>query len=101
MSRPAPFEIACPCCGSKLTIDPRLGKVLLATPPEKAPAERDLDHAAQLLARDAERRDSLFQKSVADEKSKADLLERKFAEALKRSQRDPSAPPPVRDIDLD
>ncbi|MGH9396505.1 MAG: hypothetical protein ACRD18_06605 [Terriglobia bacterium] len=101
MSRPTTFEIACPCCGSKLTVDPDLGKVLLSTPAEKPSQERDLDHASQLLARDAERRDSLFQKGVAEEKSKANLLDRKFEEALKRSRHDPSAPPPVRDIDLD
>lgn len=100
MNRPASFEIVCPCCGAKLTVDPRLAKVLFAEPAVK-PHDRDIDHAAELLAQDAERRDSLFQKSVADEKSKSDVLDRKFEEALRKSRSEPAAPRPLRDIDLD
>lgn len=100
MARPETIEVNCPCCGATLTVDPELGKVLFSSA-AKTSQERDLDHASQHLARDAERRDSLFQKSVADEKTKADLLDRKFKEALKKSQNQPSAPRPLRDIDLD
>lgn len=100
MSRDASFEIVCPCCGATLTVDARLGKVLFSTPANPTP-DRSLDQAAELLARDAERRDSLFQKSVADEKTKSEVLDRKFEEALKKSRREPSSARPLRDIDLD
>lgn len=101
MSGDSSFEIVCPCCGATLTVDARLRKVLFSTPANPSSHDRNLDQAGELLARDAERRDSLFQKSVADEKVKSDVLDRKFEEALKKSRREPSPARPLRDIDLD
>ncbi|MGH9354079.1 MAG: hypothetical protein ACRD2G_18270 [Terriglobia bacterium] len=102
MSHDASFEITCPCCGSKLTVDPGLGAVVHSTPPAKHARieERDIEHASQLLEKDAEHRDTLFRKSLEAQKSKSELLERKFEEALKKG-RDAPATPPLRDIDLD
>lgn len=94
------FDVTCPCCGARLTIDRTDAEVLFSRQPQKSPPHRDLDHAAQLLQRDRAHRDALFQQSVAEEKAKSDLLERKFAEALKRTQDEP-ATPPLRDFDLD
>ncbi len=96
----ANLEVNCPCCGARLTIDPALGRVIYSTEAVKTPADRDLDHAAELLKRDAARRDLLFQQSVADEKVKSDVLDRKFQEALKKSQGEP-VERPLRDLDLD
>lgn len=96
------FEVTCPCCGSKLTLDSGLGAVIHSTPPVKHahPVERDLDHASQLLAKDAAHRDTLFRKSLEEQKCKSEILERKFEEALKKGG-DIPATPPLRDIDLD
>lgn len=96
------FEIACPCCGSKLTVDSSLAAVVHSAPPEKhaRPDERDLDHASELLEKDAAGRDTRFRKSLEAQKSKSELLDRKFEEALKRG-RDTPPTPPLRDIDLD
>lgn len=96
------FEITCPCCGSKLTVDSSLGAVIHSAPPEKhaRPGERDLDHASELLEKDAAGRDTRFRKSLEAQKSKSELLDRKFEEALKRGSNAP-ATPPLRDIDLD
>jgi hypothetical protein len=101
MSHRASLEVICPCCGAKLIVDPGGGKVLHSTVLKQAPAvERDLEHASQLLKRDAARRDSLFRKSMAEQGSKSEQLERKFEEALKKGRNDFAAPP-VRDVDLD
>jgi hypothetical protein len=94
------FEVACPCCGARLTIDPMLGKVLHSRQSEKQTHGRDLDHIAQLLESDAARRDALFRESMAEQKIKPELLERKFEEALKKTSREPALPP-LRDLDLD
>lgn len=94
------FEVSCPCCGTRLTVDPSLSRVLLTRPPETGSHERQLDHASQTLQKDAARRDLLFEKSLEEEKAKSELLERKFQEALKRSKDQPAAPS-LRDIDLD
>jgi hypothetical protein len=97
---PVSMEINCPCCGARLTVDPELSRVIYSAQASKPPADRDLDHAADLLRRDAARRDQLFEQSVAEEKVKSDLLDRKFQEALKRSQGEP-VERPLQDLDLD
>ncbi|MGH9403007.1 MAG: hypothetical protein ACRD2P_12965 [Terriglobia bacterium] len=96
------FEVTCPCCGSKLTVDSSLGAIVHSTPPAKHARveERDLEHASQLLEKDAAHRDSLFRESMEAQKSKSELLERKFEEALKKGREGPVTPP-LRDIDLD
>ena len=95
------FEVVCPCCGARLLIDRPLGKILSHESPPKQPGRTpDLDHPGKVLAQAAARREALFQQSTEEEKHKAELLERKFEEALKRRKDDPITPP-IRDIDLD
>jgi hypothetical protein len=94
------IELECPCCGVRLKIDISLGKVIWhGQPPRKSEAP-DIDHSALLLEREKTRRETLFRKSAEDEKSKAQLLEKKFEEALKRSKDEPVVRP-SRDFDLD
>lgn len=102
MSRKSPstIELACPCCGARLTIDAGLGKVLHHTAPPKPDKAPDLERAAQLLENEKARREALFQQSTEDQKSKSDLLDRKFQEALKQTKDEPITRP-IRDFDLD
>jgi len=94
------LEITCPCCGAKLKVDAELGKVLYHEPPPKSTKAPDLDRANQLLAKQAAKREALFQQSAEDEKVKSQFLERKFEESLKKSKDEPVGPP-LKDIDLD
>ena len=97
----ANISVSCPCCGANLTIDPRLQKVIFHEAPKHRPQSApDLDRVSSLLREQAARREALFQQSAADEKSKPELLEKKFAEALKKSKDQP-VEKPTRDIDLD
>ncbi len=102
MSRknPATIELACPCCGARLTIDVGLGKVLHHTAPPRPDKAPDLLQAAQLLENEKARREALFQQSTEDQKTKSDLLDRKFQEALKQTKDEPITRP-TRDFDLD
>jgi predicted amidophosphoribosyltransferase len=94
------IEVACPCCGAGLTIDANLRKVISHEAPAHKPANApDLDHAGALLREQAARREALFRQSTEDEKSKANVLERKFEEALRKSKDQPITRP-TRDIDL-
>lgn len=83
-----------------MKIDTALGKVIWhGKPPRKTDAP-DIDQSARLLDQEKARREAMFRKSAEDEKSKAQLLEKKFQEALKRSKDEPVERPP-REIDLD
>ncbi len=94
------ITVPCPCCGASLTIDPQLRKVVAhETPPQKHHDAPDLDHAGDVLRQQKLRREALFKQSTEDEMSKAQLLERKFEEALKKSKDEPVTRP-QRDIDL-
>ena len=90
----------CPHCGARLEVDTQLGKVLFHEPPPKAAKAPDLDHASQLLQKEAERRETLFKQSAEDEKMKSELLERRFREAFEKTKDEPTGPP-IKEIDLD
>jgi hypothetical protein len=94
------FEVTCPCCGAKLTLDGELGKVIAHQPPPRISHAPDFDHATELLEKEKARRESIFNQSAEDEKGKSKLLERKFEEALKKTKDEPITRP-MRDIDLD
>lgn len=92
--------MVCPRCGATLTVDAGLGKVLFHQPPPKQDKGPDLDQAAQLLKREADRREALFRQSADEEKIKSELLDRKFKEAFEKTKDQPTGPP-IRDFDLD
>lgn len=94
------IELECPCCGALLKIDVLLGKVIWHGQPSRKSEAPDIDRSAQLLEMEKARREALFRKSAEDEKTKGDLLQKKFAEALKRSKDEPIERP-TREIDLD
>lgn len=94
------MELECPCCGVLLKIDASLGKVIWhGKPPRKTDAP-DIDQSARLLEQEKARREAIFRQSAEDEKSKPQLLEKKFQEALKRSKNEPIERP-SREMDLD
>jgi hypothetical protein len=94
------ISVECPCCGARLTIDPKLRKIISHEAPPPKRSGLDLDHAAALLKEQAERREAIFKQSSEDMKSQADLLARKFEAALEKSKEEPLKKP-TRDIDLD
>jgi hypothetical protein len=97
---PRKLEVLCPCCGATLTIDAELGKVLFHQAPAKQDRGPDLDFAAELLKKEADRREALFRQSADDQKSKSELLDRKFREAFEKTKDQPTGKP-LRDFDLD
>src|ERR1700689_472564 len=96
----ATFEVDCPCCRAKLSVDRELGAVLSHVPPPRPPSSVDLDDTARLLRGQTEAVEAKFRASVEAEKSKEDVLARKFAEGLKKAKDGPIEKP-LRDFDLD
>jgi hypothetical protein len=94
------FTVGCPCCQAKLTVDREIGVVLSHVPPPKPPPSVDLDDTAALLRQQVDAVEAKFRASVEAEKSKEDVLPRKFAEGLKKAKDGPIEKP-LRDFDLD
>jgi hypothetical protein len=99
--KPAPFELACPCCGAMLKIDAETKAVIAHTPKAVPKTFEDLEAAARAMKDQDTRKESLFRQSVEAQKHSGDLLEKKFQEALKRAKETPDTGKPLRDFDLD
>jgi hypothetical protein len=99
MSTPSTIDVICPCCQSRLTIDPALQTVLRHETPAKTTPGMDLQQALGALKSEANRREAQFQQALAAEREKGKVLEKKFEESLKKAKED-SSPPPPRPIDL-
>jgi hypothetical protein len=95
------FEVTCPDCGGILRIDPKLQSVISHTPAPRKRTFEDFETAARALRESEERKQSLFRQAVDAEKNKEDLMEKRFAEALKKAKESPSTDRPLRDFDLD
>jgi hypothetical protein len=93
------IEVECPCCGAVLVIDANLRRVIRHQDPPSADRP-ELDEAQNILAREAAKREALFQQSVNAEKTRGDALSKRFEEAL-RQARDEPITKPTRDFDLD
>lgn len=96
-----PFEVACPCCGATLKIDPEVKAVIAHTPKAVRKTFEDMEAAARAMKEQDSRKESLFRQSVEAQKNQADLLEKKFQEALRRAKETPDTGKPLRDFDLD
>jgi hypothetical protein len=94
------FEVACPDCGAMLVIDAATGLVVSHTPAPRKRTFEDLATAAQAMREQDERKESIFRQSIDAEKNKAELLEKKFAEAIRKAKDVPEGKP-LRDFDLD
>ncbi len=94
------FEVSCPDCGAMLKIDATTGLLVSHTPAPRKRIFEDLETAARAMREHGERTESIFRQSVDAEKNKADLLEKRFAEALRKAKDAPEGKP-MREIDLD
>jgi hypothetical protein len=97
---PKQFEVTCPCCSAVLKVDSATASVIAHTAPLRPKTFADMEAAARAMKEQDARKESIFRQSVEAEKNKADLLEKKFQEAVKRAKEAPDIPR-VRDIDLD
>jgi hypothetical protein len=95
------IEVACPCCGATLRIDPETRAVIHHHEPEKKPLIEDLHTAVQQLKGEADRRSDVFEKSFASHLNADKVREKKFEELLKQAKEDKTGAPPKRPFDLD
>jgi hypothetical protein len=93
------FELLCPCCDARLKIDPELRAVIAHEAPKAVRAFQTVDDAIGALKIHDVERERKFAASVEAEKSKKEVLNRKFDELFDKAKKDDSKP--VREIDLD
>lgn len=93
------LELTCPCCGAIMVVDANLGRIVSHHLPERGD-KPELNQAQRILADAAARREALFEQSVQAEKTRDDVLSRRFEEALKQANQEPITKP-TRDFDLD
>jgi hypothetical protein len=60
-----------------------------------------MEEAARAMKEQDNRRESIFRQSVDAQKHSAELLEKKFQEAVKKAKELPDTGRPIRDFDLD
>lgn len=93
------LEVTCPCCDTTLVVDLNLGRVVSHRVPDRG-NKPELSEAQTILAKEAARREAIFEQSVSAEKTRGDALSRRFEEALKQAREEPVTKP-TRDFDLD
>jgi len=101
MAKDAYFDINCPDCGANLKVDPVTRSIIAHTPAPRKRAFEDLESAAHAMREQDQRKESIFRQSVEAERNRGDLLEKKFAEAVKRAKETPDTGKPLREFDLD
>lgn len=85
-----------------MTVDISTGAVLTHKQPEKPKPIEDLPAAVAALKGDADRREEIFQKSLADQKTRNSVMDKKFDELFKQAKESPETERPFRpDFDLD
>src|SRR5947209_14708299 len=94
------FDLGCPHCGANLKVDPEMRAVIAHTPPVRPKTFNDFEEATRAMKEQDVRRESLFKQSIQNQKNSADLLEKKFQEAVKKAKETPDSGKPLRDIDL-
>ena len=96
------FEVMCPCCEASLRVDPVTRAVISHTPKPAARTFADMEAAARAMREGDVRKESIFRQSVEAEKNKADLMDKRFAEAVKKAKEEKDLTKPfLRDFDLD
>jgi hypothetical protein len=95
------IEVECPCCRAMLKIDLETKAVITHKQPEKPRPIEDMGAAVAALKGEAARREEIFQKSFADQKTRQSVLDKKFDELFKDAKNDPDSAPPKRAFDFD
>jgi len=89
---PEALDVDCPCCGSRLKIDPETGAIVWAEK-KKEPA-KSFDELLNKVSSQKSVLDEKFQRSVQQTRNQREILDKKFEEARRRAAEDPLARPP-------
>ncbi len=94
------FDVTCPECGGSVRIDAKSQAVIAHTPAPRKRTFEDFETAARAMREGDERKELLFRQAVNAEKNKDDLMDKRFAEALRKAKESPDDRP-LREFDLE
>jgi hypothetical protein len=86
------IELTCPCCATKLVVDAATGEILAEERP-KIEHDRTFESALSDVQAGSSRRAEMFDKAFDRTRKLDDILEKKFAEAKKKAEKDPQGKP--------
>jgi hypothetical protein len=89
---PEALDVTCPCCEAQLKVDPETGSVVWADR-KKAPP-KDFDDLVSRVHSHKGALDQKFARSVQQTRRASEILEKKFEEARRRAEADPTSKPP-------
>ncbi len=89
---PEALDVTCPCCQAELKIDPETGTVVWADAKKAAP--KDFDDLVSRVHSQRSKLDEKFARSVQQTRNQSSILDKKFEEAKKRAEADPTGRPP-------
>lgn len=89
---PEAIDVTCPCCQAELKVDPETAAVVW-TNPKKAPP-KDFDDLLDRVHSQKSVLDEKFARSVQQTRHAREILDKKFEEARKRAEADPTGRPP-------
>ena len=89
---PEALDVNCPCCGALLKVDPETGSVVWAD--KKAAPAKDFDDLVRGVHSQKSKLDEKFARSVQQTRNQKQILEKKFEEARRRAEADPTRRPP-------
>ena len=92
------FEVDCPHCQAKLTVDSEVKAVLEHVPPPTK-SDFNLDEQIAGMSEAGTKRDALFAEQMAAQKDRSKLLDAKFRESFEKRKDEP-VEKPVCDMDL-
>ena len=88
---PEALDVTCPCCQALLKVDPESGDVVWTDRKKAAP--KDFDDLVGRVKSQRSVLDEKFARSVQQTKRASEIINKKFEEARRRAESDPSRPP--------
>jgi hypothetical protein len=95
------IEVQCPCCEAMLKIDPATQAVISHKEKPKPKTLENIEAGVARLKQEAAERDDKFRRSMEEQKTRQDVLTKKFDELFKQAKESPTTGPWKKDIDLD
>lgn len=94
-------KLICPCCQATLVVDRDTMSILYAEAHREKAGGTSFNQALEDLKAKEEKKSSLFQQAIAEEKQRRALLGKKFEQLQKKAAEDPDAPLPPRPFELE